>query len=197
MSKQVADTQVIEKEKLSRFEQDVNARIDVKISELEEATEKQAQKLVKEAEDKAYNKAFDRIQSAVRAVTSEYMKNITLNESECHHRILIYREHIVEDIFNQLEERVVEFSKSPEYKDYLLNGIKNAKITDEMVVLISEKDKALIENLKREIKVPIEIDSDIKIGGFSLRNGSFIENFSLDQALAEQKRNFSKNYKLS
>jgi vacuolar-type H+-ATPase subunit E/Vma4 len=193
----MADTQVMEKEKLSRFEKDVNSRIDLKISELEAATIAQADNIVKDAEDKALNKAFDKIQNAVKFATSEYMKNVTLNESECHHKTLIYREKIVDGIFEELKKKIIDFSKSAEYKDYLLKKLKSIKIEKETVVLLAEKDKALVDTLKKEINAEYEFDSDIKIGGFSLKNGSFIQNFSLDQALADQRRNFSKNYKLN
>jgi vacuolar-type H+-ATPase subunit E/Vma4 len=186
-----------ENEKMSRFEHDVNTRVDKQIDEIMSISAEKSAEVIAEAEEKALNEAFEKLQTASKNALLDYKKAITENKSENYHKVLKHREDLIDKVFENIEQKLVEFTKSDKYRAYLTAQLKNLKYKDGARVFLRTQDLPLADKLKTSTDFKdFETDETIKLGGLSVCYGSTLENHSLDQALIDARKSFCSMYKI-
>jgi V/A-type H+-transporting ATPase subunit E len=186
-----------ENEKMARFEHDVNTRVDKQIDEIMAISAEKSAEVIAEAEEKALSEAFEKLQTASKNALLDYKKAVTENKSENYHKVLKHREDLIDKVFEDVENKLIDFAKSDKYQSYLTTQLKNLKYKDGARVFLRTQDLPLADKLKTSTDFKdFEIDETIKLGGLSVCYGSTLENHSLDQALIDARKAFCANYKI-
>ncbi len=186
---------------LKGFIETVNSEIDKQINDILEDAEKQRKDILSKAEKEALDDAYQKIQSAVSKNQSREKMTISKAEQEARINLLTYREKLVQSIFDEVERKVIEFTKSNRYKDYLISLLCEENIQDETVIYLKPEDMQYVNQLmetQRKDCVFTE-EKSIKYGGLSVqnKNSPILINKTIDNMLEEERRNFSSNYKLA
>lgn len=110
--------------------------------------------------------------------------------------VLDRRTQITNDIFSRAETKLIEFTKSGKYLDFLKASIAaiETAIGDDSVILLKPDDKKFEAELKGLCK-EIKYDATIKIGGCKAENidNRLIADDTLDTRLEGEKADFYKN----
>ena len=134
---------------------------------------------------------------------TEISSNAAAEISESHiertKKLITKRDEYVTAIFTKAREELVAFSKSEEYKAFLVKKMEKVKkdFDEKTVMYLSPKDLGykdeLLKSFGKDIKV--ETRESIIIGGFVLENleSHLIVDETLDFALRNQKDWFNKN----
>ncbi len=105
-------------------------------------------------------------------------------------KLLVYRKQLVNGLFAQCEESLLQFTASDKYTNFCIDKIKqHIKNSDKnYTVLIKSGDDLLIENIKKMWPdVQTEVDDTIKIGGAKIRCGNILHNETLDRRLEDER----------
>ena len=115
------------------------------------------------------------------------------------HKLLNLRQELVNSLFDETREMLVEFTKGKDYSDYLARKIDET-VFDEGYMLVRECDKDLISKLLKGKKINTEINTaNILIGCFKYVSESRgIEyDYTLDNSFEEQMQWFISNSKFT
>ena len=180
----------IQAEKLDRFVNSVNNEVDEKINKIISEAEIQKSHQVKKTEDEELLNAYNKIQRSVRDIESKYRRMLALKQQQL-------RENLAQKIFDAVSKLICEFTVSEKYENYLINLVKNEKINENFIIMISEKDLKYSNVLQDISGCKVETDPDIVMGGISIvdtENGIAVDK-TFDSAIKEQRKQFSSRYK--
>ena len=167
----------IQAEKLDRFVNSVNNEVDEKINKIISEAEIQKSHQVKKTEDEELLNAYNKIQRSVRDIESKYRRMLALKQQQLKTDSLMQRENLAQKIF--------------------INLVKNEKINENFIIMISEKDLKYSNVLQDISGCKVETDPDIVMGGISIvdtENGIAVDK-TFDSAIKEQRKQFSSRYK--
>ncbi|MCD8390882.1 MAG: V-type ATP synthase subunit E [Firmicutes bacterium] len=113
-------------EKLNNFSslviEDANEKKDEKMAQLD-----RKYKYLMDAKENEYlQEAYEKIQNSVNESRKEANEHLLHVEMESKRNILLKREAIIDDVADAVVQRLREFKKKAEYKEWLLNKIKTA-----------------------------------------------------------------------
>ncbi len=168
---------------------------DAILQEVEEFKKQEIEKATKEALLDAYNLIQKTITTEKAKIVSEYAKK----EQESKKELYIKRNEIVENVFKLSEEKLVEFTKSEKYDEYLINCAKEIFAVFEnrpCVVYLKSADES-----KKELIAPVlknatfEISDSITLGGIKAycEEQSILADNTLDSKLLAQREWFCEN----
>lgn len=187
-------------EKLMRFASSVNSEIDEKIEQIKQQAEAERTVYFQKTEDRVLLECYEKIQKAVRDIESKYRSVAALCEQESYAQVLKSRKALVDKIFDNVKERIIEFTASDKYISYLKKQLENENLTG-AVIKISPRDAKYKTALADFSGCTVEEDSDIRLGSLIIfyEDKGIINDKTFDNALEEQKRSFTSkyNFKLS
>lgn len=187
--------------KLKGFIDAVNADVNQQIEDLLSSVKDKRKTILKTAEDEALNAAYIKIKNAVEDDASKSKIIISKAEQEARIKVLTHRETLVKQIFSDVEKRISEFTKTDEYKSYLVTLLKDESINSETTIYMKPEDMKYSEMLKSDLRIDclFSEDAGIKYGGLSVydKSSSVLINKTIDNMLDEQKKNFGSKFKLS
>ena len=99
---------------------------------------------------------------------------LTLNrkEFESKREVLAYRNKLIEDIIENCEKNLTNFSKTLEYETYLLEKVKktiNEEKREKIIIRVREQDLKFETQIKAlDERIEIEVDKKNILGGFKL-----------------------------
>lgn len=186
-----------DKDKLKAFENAILDETDKKISQIEDEIKEYEEAEMKKAKDDDYNRMFSYMQEQVQEIKNKYRKDITKYELQTKRSIFLYRNSLADKVFDEVCEKLVEFSNSDKYLDFMILKINEAlKVfpCNEGKILVSEKDLALSDKIMKEIPAIKDIACDKKntFGGFILMNeeaGLLIDQ-TFKTLIEDEKQNF-------
>lgn len=191
-----------ESKKTSRFLDAINRyaveQSDAIRHEVEEFKKQEIEKATKEAINDAYALIQKNIAIEKAKIVSEYAKL----EQDSKRELFIERQKIVEKVFKKAIQKLTEFTKSDEYKDYIIKSAKeiaSAFDKNECVIYIKESDMDFAKDIKEIIPdCTIECDKKIAIGGIKgyCEKLSIIADNTLDSKLLNQREWFTENSEL-
>lgn len=115
------------------------------------------------------------------------------------HKLLNLRQELVNSLFDETRDMLMEFTRSDKYSDYLERKIEKT-VFDEGYISVKEADKDLIAKLLKGKKIKTEIrTANILIGGFkyvSEKRGIEYD-YTLDNSFEEQMQWFINNSKFT
>ena len=102
-----------------------------------------------------------------------------------------------EAIFKKAKEELIAFTKTPEYKDFMVNKAKklSGDYMPHSVIYVKEEDLGLADDLKAAYGDAEVKAGDVTIGGLMIENkeNSIVLDETLEFALKNQKEWFNQN----
>jgi vacuolar-type H+-ATPase subunit E/Vma4 len=190
---------VVSDTKLARFIGAVNDEIDDKVAVIMKNAEDEREKIISEAEEEAENAAQKLYDTSIKRIQNKFTRETSQNEFAGKREILIHREKLTEQLFDEVEKKLKAIRNSPEYIDILLKKLLVTTTENGAEILLAPEDIKYVDTLKKAIKkeVTFKPEDTIEKGGFSVynKNAGTIIDKTFDSALEEQKQVFiNRNY---
>ncbi len=159
-----------DKQKLLRFQEAILEDADEKIARMNQNVSKYEQRELNNTKQQKLEEIFTYMQNRVRHLKSEFNYKLTKKSLEFKKEILSFRNELIEKVMKQSENEILNFVHSDEYKNYLLNKVKqvfdefnfnNAKIKIRREDLKFKEDILNCGNISEVL-----IDDHNKLGGF-------------------------------
>lgn len=125
-----------------------------------------------EAENACLEKSYKIIQKGVSEARKKSDAIIALEPVENKKALLEYREELIDGLFKELIEKLNDFKKSGEYREFLIKNTQTAveAVGDgELVILIDKSDEAYLRDLEKRFGFRVELSEGI-IGGAVVKN---------------------------
>ncbi|MDD6348519.1 V-type ATP synthase subunit E [Intestinibaculum porci] len=179
-------------------------------AEIEHTAQKQVDAInaeVKKMEDEALQSMQEeakkdadlKLKQELEEIHSEASAEISETHTQRTKKLIAKRDEYVAEVFKAAREKLVAFTNSAEYKDYLLKKAKAAADNDfvDAVMLVRAEDMQYSEELKKAYGKTVEVKAsdEITLGGFILENtaDALVVNETLEFALENQKTWFANN----
>ena len=186
----------IEQEKLEKFERTVYREAEHKIEEIKREIEEYRKQELDKSTDQTLEDCFNTIQTESAKIRHDCRKKVAREEINARRDLLIAREKLAGQVFQNVRDRLLAYTSSDEYPAFLIKAVEKAAALyrDEVCVLyLKENDLSLANQLQPFFqKVTFEPSDDITIGGFMLKvesKGVFLDE-TLDFQLESQKGYF-------
>ncbi len=186
-------------EKLSRFQAEIDKEIKGEIDDILSSAKEKADEILSKADDEFIGDSYQRVSAETRSIQQELNKSVSHKSFEAKREILAYRNKLVDEFFGGISQKVLEFSKSEKYADYMEKAAREVNAAypfyDGVTAYVKPADRELAEKLLAEYKVPVEADRSIKLGGITFRypnENSYVDR-TLDESFRKAKDNFANN----
>lgn len=190
-------------DKLDHFSKMILQSATSKRNEKIETVEKEKQKVLEKKELEFLEEAYHQIQDYLRKLRKKKNEIISRATMDGRRKLLNKREKIVKEIFQEVEEEILQFTKTPEYYAYLVESIKKNQqlINDEDVtIFISPTDEQYLEELNKKFQNKVMVDEKEQdmLGGCKIvsKTKNIVVNDSLRQKLNQQRKQFLHDSKL-
>lgn len=159
-----------DKQKLLRFQEAILEDADEKIARMNQNVSKYEQRELNNTKQQKLEEIFTYMQNRVRHLKSKFNYKLTKKSLEFKKEILSFRNELIEKVMKQSENEILNFVHSDEYKNYLLNKVKqvfdefnfnNAKIKIRREDIKFKEDILNCGNISEVL-----IDDHNKLGGF-------------------------------
>lgn len=143
--------------------------------------------------------AYALIQKESSSKKAVIVSDLARREQESRKKLFIKRNEIVEKVFADAKEKLLNFTKTDEYTDYIKESIKNiaeAFKGEACIIYVKECDMDKAELIKEYIaNCDIVCDNAIKLGGIKgyCEKLSIIADNTLDTKLKDQRIWFTEN----
>ncbi len=183
-------------EKLNKFITAVNDEIDIKIKEMLEDAENERKAIIENAESEAEEAAEKHFNVYFQKSDKKFIKELSCAELDMKKAVIQHRETLVAKVFDVVEQRLLEFRKTPKYIDMMVKALLKLHISDNAEIFLASDDMKYAEILKKALpshNISVSASEKIILGGMSVYNtdrGTIIDK-TFDLALAESKRAFA------
>lgn len=180
---------------INKYAQQQSAAI---LKEAEEFRQQEIERATKEAITDAYTLIQKNITVEKAKIVSEYAKLAQKSRSE----IFIRRNEIVEEVFKKATNKLIDFTKTAEYDEYIKKSateIANLFENNSCVISIKNDDAMKADMIKAIVpNCTIKFDNNIVIGGIKgyCEELSIIADDTLDSKLFNQREWFAENSNL-
>ncbi len=174
-------------DKLDNFARIVMREAAEKRVQIIESIRENRLKVLEQKELEFLEQAYLTIQKEIRRIHKEKNEMISRASMESKKMLLQKREEIIDEIFSNIHQKVIEFIRTPGYLTFLSDSIKEGcKITGdgEIVVYINRTDVHLIDRIKENLgfNMEIQVEQTDIIGGCKIFNKT--KNILVDNSLA-------------
>ena len=187
-------------EKIEFFSKTVKRNVDNLISEIDEEMKDYRKDFFGSETKKLDNEINDYYNKNISNIDSETKVRLSKIKIDKKHEYLQIRDDLQNNLFGDLEQKLLEFIKSPAYDEFLLRSCErcvNVFQNKTILINISENDKdkiPLIENhLGDKLNHKIEFTDNIKFGGlyFYDTTDNVVLNETIDERLQWEKLHFN------
>lgn len=185
-------------DKLNAFQDSILSEIDIEIEQTLSQAKHRADEIISEAKTEFRVKSEKTVADETKAIKNSSMRAVSQDSYEAGREALAYRNSLVTEMFDSVKEKILAFSSSDRYEDYLKAVLK--KINEEkpfysgVVVNVKPSDLAKITGLcKTYPELSIKENKLIKLGGMSFYypKENFFADRTLDAGLEHEKTDFS------
>ncbi len=159
---------------------------------------------LREAEQKAKYDSEKLIKDRLEEKKNEETSKLAKMTQDGQKKLFLKRAEMTDNIFKKAEEKLIEYTKTPEYSEKLVQSAKNISAlfgAESCVLYINERDIAFADKIKALFSGETEVLSDysVKIGGIKgfCKAMSIVADETLDSKLSAQKDWFIENSGLS
>lgn len=161
-----------DEKKLISFKETIFRDIEEKAKILVEEALKNKEEYLKRFEEKILVNEQKKLEEKIIELESKYKHELTRKEFESKREVLAYRNKLIEDIIENCEKNLTNFSKTLEYETYLLEKVKktiNEEKREKIIIKIREQDLKFETQIKAlDERIEIEVDKKNILGGFKL-----------------------------
>ena len=178
--------------KLANFEKVVFDDANKKAKEILAAAEKTAEEIIVNAQKQAKTASEEIIKDAKNKADKKYASSVASSSINAKRELILKRSEYVDEMFRKIESKLIEFTKTDDYKHYLLNAVSSAKsgMSEDAVIEVRADDEQLCKELfsKDEVKTV----NDIKVGGVRIifSDAAVMFDKTFDEALIDEKSAF-------
>jgi V/A-type H+-transporting ATPase subunit E len=149
---------------------------------------------LQKAEEEILHESYIMIQNEIAAIKNKHSREISLEELNRRRNLLKLREEITASVFEDAKKRILEFTKTPAYLDYMCDIVKKSALEipeGETSIIVKQDDLPLADALLSAYGKPakVSVGTDISVGGVIIFNhdkGVVIDK-TLDIKLNDQK----------
>lgn len=139
-----------------------------------------------------------RLKQELDDIQSQASVEISESHIERTKKLTQKRDEYVSDVFNSARKKLVEFTTTDEYKDFMLKKAKKVSDTfkEDFILYVKANDMNLVSDLKKiDHVIDVKESTDIMIGGLIGENPNslLVIDETLDFALKNQKEWFYQN----
>lgn len=197
-----------EDEKLSKFLLAINEFAENQRSKILDEVEEHNRSEMKKAEHDVLTESYILIQNKFSEMKSDVRRKISDAESEERHALIKERTEIENKVFDEVKQKLTEFSCSEEYKELLCKDalkIKESLLCEadgnNVTVFVKPSDLKFADDLKSIFGTNCEVSEDdsIKLGGLRVfsKKKSVIADMTFDSAIIDMHEWFAENSGLS
>ncbi|MCI8403722.1 MAG: hypothetical protein HFE49_02345 [Clostridia bacterium] len=189
-------------EKLNNFTSLVMKDVNSKRDKLFENIEKEYGERMEEKETDILKTAYENIQQNIQNSKKEANERVRHAELEAKKKLIMRREEIIDEVMRISKNKLIDFTKSDKYEEWLMAEIKKAIIEvgkGGKTVVISADDIGLKEKIEKlpdmsEITVEVSQERDFLGGAKVVNVGRKVSvDYSFKEMLSQQKRGFLQN----
>lgn len=181
-------------QKLMQFIASVESNMQAESDAMLAAAKEEASEILHNANLESKTLAERQLATAKKALALKYQRRFAQNSFQFHTAILRQRTRHLSLLYADLKQRVADFSNSADYLPWLKNLIATVSPAAQSTVLLRESDLQFISELQKTCPADccFAPDESITLGGCMVlsADGKRCMNHTLDDALAEQIRNF-------
>ncbi len=179
------------------------------ITAISEAEIAAAQREVQEIQDRAQQEIHENAQAAAQLWLEQETEDLQASHAvamshlndENHKRLMAERAVMVEALFDEAKQQLLQFHREPQYQELLRKKLTAyAQSEEAMILQLGNTDKALMKELSAILKnAQVELANDIHLGGFRLilKQQNKLIDETLDSALSEARKAFLKHSALT
>lgn len=180
--------------KLNKFESSVIEAARKRSAELEEDIKKEKEEKLEKSYNEFLTKAYRDIQRCVSRIRKEDNERVRYTELEAKKTLLKKREEIIDEVFAEAKNRLLEFKKSSEYASWLKKCTEKALSETgegEKEIYVTEEDSALIEEKLFGVRITAVSDKDFW-GGVRVKNSQkgIMADYSFYEFLQSERTDF-------
>ena len=187
-------------QRLMQFMEAVSRSTDAKVLKAEQTAEEEAEQILLEADRKCRADSETTLAAAKARIASTYQKRMSQVGYRGKTALLSRRQALLMKLFAALREKLTAFTDSEDYLPWLKKLLEQNPPEENATILLREADLKQQAALEQAISVPVSFRADpsILLGGLSVlsADGRRCRNHTLDEAYAEQLRNFYRNHKI-
>lgn len=161
------------------------------LNEINKEFETQCSNYKKRAEEKSEKK----LKNEKFNIEQEVNKKITEVSIDTKKRLIEFRKELTKNIFENVLNKLNDYTNTEEYKEYLVNTIENAvnEFGSEIDVYVVKNDKKYIDYIFDKTKIKPKISEEDFIGGtkISIKNKNIIVNNTLKLKFDDEKNSFN------
>lgn len=193
-----------ENEKLEKFKSAVFAEIDIKTTQIQQEAEEFKEQEIEKRKNEQLEKSYFLIQNKSEEIKQQCKRDVAKHSLEAKRSLLIKRNEITQRVFDNVRNNILEYAKTPEYKQYLLKSIdvfsKNNSY-ESIDILVRNEDMKFSDEIKTAYAKNCNVKEfpSIKVGGFIARNeeiGVYFDE-TLEKKLEAQKGFFIEHSQLN
>lgn len=181
-------------QELMQFIASVEHNIQAEADAMLATAEAEAREILHKANRESKALAERQLATAKKALTLKYQRRLAQNSFQFHTAILRQRTRHLSQLFSDLQKRVADFSASADYLPWLKNLLVAVQPTAQTTILLRKSDLQYVSELQKVCPTDCRFaaDESITLGGCMVlsADGKRCMNHTLDDALAEQIRNF-------
>jgi V/A-type H+-transporting ATPase subunit E len=153
-------------------------------------------KIFKEHQENINQQAEIRLHDETNAARREFNKALSAEQLVIKRTLSKKTNEIKEQLFTEVQQKLMDFKNTPEYMPYLCRKMKEAwdfAAGDEMVIYIDPSDSHLAEKLGEETGVVPTISKEIFLGGMRavISSKNILIDNSFTSLLREEKEQFN------
>ena len=178
--------------RLELFRQAINTQADAEAAGIVREADKKCEALSREKSERSRSAALDEIRAEQAKTSAKYRRELSRCDFEMKKAVLSHRNALIEDLFARAQERLMEFTGTPEYEEYLKKSAEKAVETLGPDAVINARPQDA-EAVRSATKLAVRPDSSIIIGGISAQNDTrgLFADFTLDSRLRAEKAAFA------
>ncbi len=158
-----------QKDKLERFAAVINRDAAEQCRFIEKQTKSLEEKQLKEIEKQSKAELEASMNYEIAKIRQQFNREISSLKSESRKRRVAHREKLTDEVFALAKERLVSFTGTPDYEQFLKKSVKELlnDLGEGCILLVRKEDEAIIEKIKQEGKLlfTVECDSQNSLGG--------------------------------
>lgn len=183
--------------KLIKFNEIVLEDAQEKRIAIENEVNKKKEAALEKAEETILNEAYRFIRSRVTEIRSDFGRKISLHNIDSQKEIFTEREHYVNEVFEEIKSRLINFIKTEKYEEYLKNAYLEAQKALGQITRVYAAAFDMEKMKKIAAAAEIIEDPRILLGGFLAENESLITDYTFDKRFAAERERFSETNQLN
>jgi len=169
-------------------------------SQIESEAEDFKEKELDKAEEEGLREAYDLIQKKMANINISIAGELSRAENASKKKIFMRRQEIEQEVFEQAEKKLVEYTQSAKYLERLQKSAKDISdvlTADDVVLYVKAQDMKYADKIRSAFKgkCKVEASDEIRIGGLTgiSKSMGLLADETLDSRLEQQRDWFCEN----